>query len=89
MTDKNASQNFSENHDPQEKGVSGDDITPSQEQRIFLNRPPKSLVDWLVRVHLRLMALEIVHELQSLDINFEALQQPFDLRTPEGKLLFT
>jgi hypothetical protein len=30
--------------------------------------------------------LEIVYELQSLDINFKAVQQPFDLRTPEGKL---
>jgi hypothetical protein len=58
MADKNASQNFSENPDPQEKAVSGDDITPSQEQQIVLDRPPKSLVDWLVRVHLRLMALE-------------------------------
>src|SRR4030067_1227781 len=33
-------------------------------------------------------SLEIVHELQSLDINFKAVQQPFDLSTPEGKLLF-
>jgi DNA invertase Pin-like site-specific DNA recombinase len=33
-------------------------------------------------------SLEIVHELQALDINFKAVQQPFDLRTPEGKLLF-
>ena len=33
-------------------------------------------------------SLEIVHELQSLDINFKAVQQPFDLTTPEGKLLF-
>jgi DNA invertase Pin-like site-specific DNA recombinase len=33
-------------------------------------------------------SLEIVHELQALDINFRAVQQPFDLRTPEGKLLF-
>ena len=33
-------------------------------------------------------SLEIVHELQSLDINFKAVQQPFDLGTPEGKLLF-
>ncbi len=33
-------------------------------------------------------ALEIVHELQSLDISFKAVEQPFDLRTPEGKLLF-
>src|SRR4030066_427465 len=33
-------------------------------------------------------SLEIVHELQSLDINFKAVEQPFDLGTPEGKLLF-
>jgi hypothetical protein len=58
MADKNGSQNFSENPDPQEKPVSGDDITPTQEQQIVLTRPPKSLLDWLVRVHLRLMALE-------------------------------
>src|SRR3990170_4761258 len=32
--------------------------------------------------------VEIVHELQELDIIFKAVQQPFDLRTPEGKLLF-
>jgi hypothetical protein len=58
MADKSASQNPSENPDPQEKSVSGDDITPSQEQQKFLERPPKSLVEWLVRVHLRLIALE-------------------------------
>lgn len=33
-------------------------------------------------------SLEVVHELQELDIIFKAVQQPFDLRTPEGKLLF-
>lgn len=33
-------------------------------------------------------SLEIVHELQELDIVFKAVQQPFDLSTPEGKLLF-
>ncbi|MCL4559790.1 MAG: recombinase family protein [Chloroflexi bacterium] len=33
-------------------------------------------------------SLEIVHELQSLNISFKAVEQPFDLRTPEGKLLF-
>ena len=58
MADESVSQNLSENPDPQEKPVSGDDITPSQEQQIFLDRPPKSLVNWLVRVHLRLMALK-------------------------------
>ncbi len=58
MADERVSQNLPENPDPQEKPVSGDDITPSQEQQVILDRPPKSLVDWLVRVHLRLMALE-------------------------------
>ncbi len=33
-------------------------------------------------------SLEIVRELQELDIVFKAVQQPFDLGTPEGKLLF-
>jgi hypothetical protein len=54
MAGKNGSQNFSENLDSQEKPVSGDDITPSQEQQIVLVKPPKSLLDWLVRVHLSL-----------------------------------
>ncbi len=58
MANEHVSRTFSENPDPQEKPSSGDDITPSQEQQIVLTRPPKSLVDWLVRVHLRLMALE-------------------------------
>jgi hypothetical protein len=58
MAGKNVSQNFSENPDPQEKRVSRGDINPSQEQTRLLERPPKSLLDWLVRVHLRLMALE-------------------------------
>lgn len=58
MADENVSQNLSKKPDPQEKSVSGDDITPSQEQQMVLTIPPKSLLDWLVRVHLRLMALE-------------------------------
>ena len=58
MADKYVRQTFSEKPDPQEKPVSGDGITPYQEQQIVLTRPPKSLLDWLVRVHLRLMALE-------------------------------
>src|SRR4030042_5339774 len=33
-------------------------------------------------------SLEIVNELQEVDIIFKAGQQPFDLSTPEGKLLF-
>jgi hypothetical protein len=55
MADKNGSQNFSENPDPQEKPVSGDDITPSQEQQIVLVRPPWFPPDWLARINLRLM----------------------------------
>ena len=58
MANKSVCQNLLENPDPQVKRVSGDDITHPQEQQIYLDRPPKSLVDWLVRVHLRLMALE-------------------------------
>jgi hypothetical protein len=58
MADEIVSQNPSKNPDPQEKPVSGDDITHPQEQQIVLAKPPKSLLDWLVRVHLRLMALE-------------------------------
>lgn len=46
------------NPDPQSKGISGDDITSSQEQPSLPDKPPKSLLDWLVRVHLRLTALE-------------------------------
>ena len=58
MADEHVSQNLAKNPDPQVNQVSGDDITPSQEQQIVLASPPKSLVDWLVRVHLRLIALE-------------------------------
>ena len=58
MADEHVSQNSSKNPDPQVNQVSRDDITPSQEQPRVPDRPPKSLVDWLVRVHLRLLALE-------------------------------
>ena len=58
MADEHVSQNFAKNPDPQVNQVSGDDITPSQEQQLALANPPKSLVDWLVRVHQRLIALE-------------------------------
>ena len=58
MADESLSQDPSKKPDPQVNQVSGDDITPSQEQQMVLARPPKSLVDWLVRVHLRLIALE-------------------------------
>ena len=58
MADESVSQYSSKIPDPQVNQVSGDDITPSQEQQIVLASPPKSLVEWLVRVHLRLIALE-------------------------------
>jgi hypothetical protein len=58
MADEHVRQNSSKNPDPQEKPVSVDGITPYQEQQIVLASPPKSLLDWLVRVHSRLMALE-------------------------------
>ena len=58
MTDENGSQNFSKNGLSEEKTDLSNGINPSQEQQIFLARPPKSLVAWLVRVHLRLIALE-------------------------------
>ena len=58
MANEYVSQNSSKNPDPQVNQVSRDDITLSQEQQMVLARPPKSLVDWLVRVHLRLIALE-------------------------------
>lgn len=45
MADESVIQNFFENPDPQEKQVSGDDMSLSQEQKIFLARPPKSLVE--------------------------------------------
>ena len=58
MADEYDRQNASQNPDPQFNRLSGDDITPSQEQLLALASPPKSLVDWLVRVHQRLIALE-------------------------------
>jgi hypothetical protein len=57
MADKNGSQNFSENLDPQEKPVSGDDITPSQEQPRLPDRLPQSLIEWLARINRRYLAL--------------------------------
>ena len=58
MADENGSQNFSKNNLLEENPDPSSDINPSQEQQIFLDRPPKSLIAWLVRVHLRLIALE-------------------------------
>ena len=58
MAQMSLSHNSPQNPDPQKDGVSGDDITHPQEQPRIPERPPKSLLDWLVRVHLRLMALK-------------------------------
>jgi hypothetical protein len=57
MADENGSQNFSENLDPQEKPVSGDDITPTQEQPRLPDRLPQSLIEWLARINRRYLAL--------------------------------
>jgi hypothetical protein len=46
-----------ENPDPQEKPVSGDDITPSQEQPRLPDRLPQSLIEWLARINRRYLAL--------------------------------
>ena len=50
MADEKLSQNFPENPDPQEKRVSGDDITPSQE-RSLPDKLPQSLIEWLARIN--------------------------------------
>jgi hypothetical protein len=57
MADESVSQNFSKNPDPQEKQVSGDDITPSQEQQPLPDRLPQSLIEWLARINRRYLAL--------------------------------
>jgi hypothetical protein len=57
MADESVSQNLPENPDPQEKPVSGDDITPSQEQQPLPDRLPQSLIEWLARINRRYLAL--------------------------------
>jgi hypothetical protein len=57
MADESVSQNITENPDPQEKLVSGDDITPSQEQPRLPDRLPQSLIEWLARINRRYLAL--------------------------------
>ena len=57
MADESVSQNPSENHDPQFNRVSGDDITNPQEQQILPDRLPQSLIEWLVRINRRYLAL--------------------------------
>ena len=57
MAEKSVIQNFPENPDPHEKPVSGDDITPSQEQQPLPDRLPQSLIEWLARINRRYLAL--------------------------------
>ena len=57
MADKSVSQKFPENPDPQEKRVSGDDITHLQEQQPLPDRLPQSLIEWLARINRRYLAL--------------------------------
>lgn len=57
MAVENACQNLSQNPDPQKKPVSGDDITPSQEQQPLPDRLPQSLIEWLARINRRYLAL--------------------------------
>ena len=57
MANQYVSQGFSENLDPQEKPVSGDDITPSQEHQPLPDRLPQSLIEWLARINRRYLAL--------------------------------
>jgi hypothetical protein len=56
MADKSVCQNLPENPDPQVKRVSGDDITPSQEQQTLPERLPQSLIEWLARINRRYLA---------------------------------
>ena len=64
MADEIVSQNPSKNPDPQEKPVSGDDITHPQEQlnsqlEVRLpDRTPQSLIEWLARINRRYLALD-------------------------------
>ncbi|HWQ83955.1 MAG TPA: hypothetical protein VN363_05280 [Anaerolineales bacterium] len=57
MADEHVSQNFVKNPDPQVNQVSGDDITPSQEQQPLPDRLPQSLIEWLARINRRYLAL--------------------------------
>jgi len=57
MADDIVSRNLPKNPDPQEKQVSGNDITPSQEQPPLPDRLPQSLIEWLARINRRYLAL--------------------------------
>ena len=60
MADEHVSQNSSKNPDPQVNQVSGDDITPSQEQQSIPDRLPQSLVEWLVLINRHCQTWRIV-----------------------------
>jgi hypothetical protein len=49
MADESVSQNLSTNPDPQEKPVSGDDITHLQEQQTLPEKLLQSLIEWLAQ----------------------------------------
>ena len=57
MANESVSPSLPENPDPQVNQVSGDDITPSQEQQTFPDRLPQSLIEWLARINRRYLAL--------------------------------
>jgi len=57
MADESLNQYPSENPDPQVNRVSGDDITPSQEQQPLPDRLPQSLIEWLAHINRRYLAL--------------------------------
>jgi hypothetical protein len=58
MKNKRVSLNPSQNPDPQSKGTSGDDITPSKEQQTLPERLPQSPIEWLARINRRYLALD-------------------------------
>jgi hypothetical protein len=58
VTGKNVYPTTSQNPDPQEMSVSGDDITSSQEQPSLPDRLPQSLLEWLARINKRYLALD-------------------------------
>ena len=57
MTYENVSKYISPNPDAQKGDLLGDDITHSQELQILPDRLPKSLVEWLVRINRRYLAV--------------------------------
>ena len=57
MAQMSLSHNSPQNPDPQKDGVSGDDITHLQGQLHIPERPPKSLIEWLVNINQRYLAL--------------------------------